>query len=121
MDKPLVIRKMSDNSLLPECLTERIIFKLYVNRPNRIIYDSNCDFPLYYVHQCHIGIIIITRNPKVIWEEPRRHRSRHRIDSPAACASCALPTADEFNPSFAGTLYPRHTDGHTTTAYTALA
>jgi len=34
---------------------------------------------------------------------------RQRMDSPTACASCAMPTADEFN----HTLYPHHTDGHT--------
>ena len=45
--------------------------------------------------------------PKVIWEEPRRHPSWQRMDSPAACASCAVPTADESNHSAAGTLHPQ--------------
>jgi len=34
--------------------------------------------------------LILTRNPRVIWKEPRRHLSRQRMDSPAACA---MPTA----------------------------
>jgi len=41
------------------------------------------------------------------------HPSWQRMDSPAACASFAVPTADESNHSVAGTLYPHHTDGHT--------
>ena len=41
---------------------------------------------------CHINI---TRNPEVIWEE-------QRMDSPAACASCTMLTADESNHSAAG-------------------
>ena len=67
------------------------------------------------------GLIIITSPPKVIWKEPRCHPSWQRMDSSAACASCALPTADEFNHSAASRLHPDYTDGHTTTAYTALA
>jgi len=48
--------------------------------------------------------IIITSPPKVIWEEPRRYPTRQRMDSPAACASCAMLmlTADESNHSAAG-------------------
>jgi len=54
-------------------------------------------------------------------EEPRRHPSRQRMDSPPACATIgAMPTADEPNHSAAGTLHPYHIDGHMTTAYTAL-
>jgi len=41
------------------------------------------------------------------------HLSRQRMDSPAVCASCAMPTADESNHSAAGRLYPHHTDGYT--------
>ena len=56
--------------------------------------------------------------PKVIWGEPRRHPSRQRMDSPAACAIiCAMLTAEESNHSAAGTLHPHRTDWHTTTAY----
>jgi len=44
--------------------------------------------------------------PKVIWEEPRRHLSRQRMDSPAACTSYTLPTANETNHSAAGMLHP---------------
>jgi len=40
-------------------------------------------------------------------EEPHRHQLRQRMDSPAACASCALPTWDESNHSPADTLH-RH-------------
>jgi len=59
--------------------------------------------------------------PKVIWEELCRHPSRQKMDSPAVCASCAMPTADESSHSAAGMLHPHHTDGHTTMARTALA
>jgi len=47
-------------------------------------------------------LLIKTSPPKVIWEEPRRHPSRQKMDSPAAYASCAMPTADKFNHSAAG-------------------
>jgi len=52
---------------------------------------------------------------KVIWEELRRHSSRQWMDSPAACASCAMPTADESNHSanYNATLvsnWPRSSD-----------
>jgi len=53
---------------------------------------------------------LLTVLPEVIWEEPRRHHSRQRMDSPAACAKCAMPTADESNHAAAGTLHPHHTD-----------
>jgi len=43
------------------------------------------------------------------------------MDWPAACASCAVPTADKLNHSATGMHYPYHTDGHTTTACTMLA
>jgi len=57
----------------------------------------------------------------VIWKETRRHFSRQRMDSPAACATIrAMPTADKSNHSAAGTLHPHCTDGHTITVYTAL-
>jgi len=39
--------------------------------------------------------------PKVIWEKPRYHPSCHRMDSPATCASCAMPAAEESNHSAA--------------------
>jgi len=68
-----------------------------------------------------VSEIILTRNPKVIWEESRRHPEWQRMDSPTACASCTMPTADEANHSAASTLHSHHTDGHTTMAYTALA
>jgi len=45
------------------------------------------------------------KSSTVIWEEPRRHPSRQRMDSPAACASCAMPTADESNHSAADMLH----------------
>ena len=48
--------------------------------------------------------------PQVIWEEPRRLPPRQIMDSPAVCASCAMPTADESNHSAAGTLHPHNTD-----------
>jgi len=51
--------------------------------------------------------------PKVILEEPHRQPSRERMDSPAACASCAMPTADESNHSAAGTLHPHRRTGWT--------
>jgi len=54
-----------------------------------------------------IIIIIITRNLKVIWEELYHHSSWQEMESPAACASCAVPTADEFSHSAAGTLHPQ--------------
>jgi len=38
-----------------------------------------------------------TRNPKVLWEEPQCHPSQQRMDSPTACSSCIMPTADEPN------------------------
>jgi len=50
----------------------------------------------------------------VIREELRRHPSWQRVDSPTACASCAMPTADEFNHSATGTSTPHrwtHDDG----------
>jgi len=53
-------------------------------------------------------------SPKVIWKEPRRHPSRQKMNSPAACASCAMPTADESNHSAAryATSTPHgHNDG----------
>jgi len=51
-----------------------------------------------------------TRNPKVIWEQPRRHPSRQRMDSHAARSICAMPTADESSHSAAGrpTTYRTH-------------
>ena len=36
-----------------------------------------------------------TSLPKVIWEQLRRHPSRQRMDSPAACVGCTVLTADE--------------------------
>jgi len=33
-----------------------------------------------------------------------------RMDSPASCASCTMPTTDKSNHSAAGTLHPHHTD-----------
>jgi len=41
------------------------------------------------------------------------HLSWQRMDSPAACASCAMPTTDESNYSAASTLYPHYIDRHT--------
>jgi len=61
------------------------------------------------------------KSSPLIWEEPRRHPARQKMDSPAACASCAMPIAVESNHSAAGTLHPHHTDGQTTTTCTALA
>jgi len=52
--------------------------------------------------------LALTRNPEVIWEEPRRRPSRRewthllRVHD----TSCAMPTADESNHSAAGTLHP---------------
>ena len=43
---------------------------------------------------CHLvntNLLLITRNPKVIWEEPRRRPSRQRMVSPAACSSVQCP------------------------------
>ena len=37
----------------------------------------------------------ITSLPKVIWEEPRRHPSRQRMHSPAACASYTMHNVTE--------------------------
>jgi len=51
-------------------------------------------------------VLSLTRNPKVIRKQPRRHPSWQRMDSPAACA---MPTADESNHSAAGTLH-QHID-----------
>jgi len=42
---------------------------------------------------------LTTSPPKVIWEDLRHHTSRQKMVSPAACASCAMPTADESNSS----------------------
>jgi len=53
----------------------------------------------------HLIIKIITRNPKVIWEELHCHPSRQRMDSPAACA---MPTADEYNHSTDSTQHSHH-------------
>jgi len=41
-----------------------------------------CDHEFYWGKPVGFG----TRNPKVIWEEPRRHPSRQGMDSPATCA-----------------------------------
>ena len=38
-----------------------------------------------------------TSLPKEIWEQPHCHPARQKMDSPAVCASCAMPTADESN------------------------
>jgi len=40
-----------------------------------------------------------TSPPKVIWEQPSRRPSWQRMDSPTACASKAMPTADKSNHS----------------------
>ena len=40
------------------------------------------------------------------WEQRCRHPSQQKINSPTACASCSMPTADESNPSTASTLHP---------------
>jgi len=47
------------------------------------------------------------RNPKVIWEQPRRHPSQQRMDLPAASAN-PMPTVDKSNHSATGTLHPYH-------------
>jgi len=44
--------------------------------------------------------------PKLVWEEPHCHLSQQKMDSPTACAICAMPTADESNYSAASTLHP---------------
>jgi len=74
-------------------------------------------FTVYHAfhHQYYIIIIICH---KVISEEPHCHPSQQRMDLAAACASCAMPTADESNHSAVVTLHPQHTDGHTMMAYT---
>jgi len=56
------------------------------------------------MEQKNIDVIkyLITNPPKVIWEEPRHHTSWQRMYSPAACASCAMPTADESSHSAEG-------------------
>jgi len=55
------------------------------------------------------------KSPNVIWEDPRRYPSQKKMDSPAACANYAMPTANTQR------LHPNGMDGQTTTAYTALA
>jgi len=60
------------------------------------------------VHQLGSDEVRISKpnnnNNTVIWEEPRRHPSRQRMDSPTAGASCTMLTPDESNHLAVGTI-----------------
>jgi len=59
------------------------------------------------VNTSHLVAFNATRLVKVFEKKPRRHISRLRMDSSAACASCAMLTADESNRSASGMLRSR--------------
>ena len=106
MEKVLYHKSKSGNILKMYCtLTESALHPR--SKSGNIFKSKSANILKLLVHPQSMNFRKANKSsPKVIWEELRRHPSRQRMDSSAACASCAMATAYEYNHSVVGTLHP---------------